>query len=211
MKKILFALVACGCLTVPAIADLYSGSLTAGAGLTGTGPWADSAAVTWTVTQNLDGTWHYKYEISAEAKNFSHFIFEISNDFPNVGDLLNLDTGGLTGPVLGTYSSSDGSSNPGMPAPMYGIKFDTVAELTRSPMWGNIYAKDGKDGGKDGVEVYFYNTDFLSVGTILDRHALESPGAFIAVPNHFVPVPGAVLLGFLGLGYAGMKLRRKCA
>lgn len=98
---------------------------------------------------------------------------------------------------------------------MYGIKFDTLMnstfwtiefDVTRSPMWGNIYAKDGKDGGE---QVYFYNTDFLSVGTILDRHALESPGAFIAVPNHFVPVPGAVLLGFLGLGYAGMRLRRE--
>lgn len=82
MKKILFALVACGCLTVPAIADLYSGSLTAEAGLTGTGPWADSAAVTWTVTQNLDGTWHYKYEISAEAKNSSHSYLDV-DDFPD--------------------------------------------------------------------------------------------------------------------------------
>ncbi len=218
MKRIIFIGIACACLAAPALADLYGGSLS-GSGITGTGAWATNAEITWKVTQNTDGTWHYNYVFSAPAKEFSHFIFEISNDFPISGDFLNLSTQGLEDPKIGWWSAGDGQSNPGMPAPMFGVKFDTMDEwdftfwtidfdITRSPMWGNVYAKDGKMPGGT-PEVYLYNTDFLKVGEILDRYALESPGAFIAVPNHFVPVPGAVLLGFLGLGYAGMRLRRE--
>ena len=58
-------------------------------------------------------------------------------------------------------------------------------------MEGDFYTKGGPD-------TYAYNSGF---GTL--------DGANIPVPNsHYVPVPGAVLLGLLGLGAAGIKLRR---
>jgi hypothetical protein len=58
-------------------------------------------------------------------------------------------------------------------------------------MEGDFYTKGGPD-------TYAFNSGF----GILD-------GDNILVPNsHYVPVPGAVLLGLLGLGAAGIKLRR---
>jgi len=209
--------VLCGLVAPPALADFsgntrFAGSLQWEDGLFATASWADSATrIQWWVSENLDGTYHYKYQFNVDAKEFSHFIFEISDDFPKDGDFLNLITSDLSDPEVASYSV--GGSNPGMPASMWGVKFDTDRDdtewtiefdVTRSPMWGNVYAKDGRDGG---TEVYLYNQGFLGVGSI-DRYAEFAPGAYIAVPNHFVPVPGAVLLGMLGLGYAGMKLRK---
>lgn len=61
-------------------------------------------------------------------------------------------------------------------------------ESYRNPMWGNIYAKGGQETA--------WNT---ALGTVL------VPNSSYVVP---VPIPGAVLLGMLGLGAAGMRLRR---
>ena len=90
-----------------------------------------------------------------------------------------------------------------MPGEIKGIKFPgsgTQLVLSfysdRAPMWGSFYAKDGTDGSND---VYAYNSGFSGVGS-----------DFIAVPDTTttVPVPGAVLLGMLGLAVAGSKLRK---
>ena len=44
---------------------------------------------------------------------------------------------------------------------------------------------------------------------IMYSHYLDGGDAYIAVPDTaYVPVPGAVILGLLGLGAAGIKLRK---
>ena len=99
------------------------------------------------------------------------------------------------------------SGNPDWPvgAEIAGMKFDKPLELTteqvsfnssRMPMWGNFYSKDGKVAGIDAVA---YNTG-------LDPSVTD--GAYIPVPDTVVPVPGALLLGMLGMSVAGMKLRK---
>jgi hypothetical protein len=71
-------------------------------------------------------------------------------------------------------------------------------------MWGDFYAVDGKKPAKNGdpsVIPYAYNKGF-GIDAFIDD------GQHIAVPDTVVPVPGAVLLGILGIGVAGIKLRK---
>ena len=70
-----------------------------------------------------------------------------------------------------------------------------------APTWGDFYAKDGKDN-HGTIDVYAYNTNFGA-----DNNSTLYK---VAVPDTktVVPVPGAVLLGRLGLSAAGRKLRR---
>ncbi|MFC1635745.1 hypothetical protein ACFL5Z_12970 [Planctomycetota bacterium] len=128
--------------------------------------------------------------------------------------------------------------NPGMPGSIYGLKFENDADpLTDEyfgqgttwiwsfnslvePVWGNSYFVDGVeqvdtngDGGPGSkILVFGYNSGFT-----FDPYALDPATgkynyelyAYIATPDTTViPVPGAVLLGIIGLGAAGMKLRK---
>jgi hypothetical protein len=98
-------------------------------------------------------TWKYTYEWSADRKSLSHIIFSLTES----GDLGAFDydnlLGGTEGGEIRYYSKS--KSNPYMPDDgMYGIKFDTYDDslsasfeivTDRGPMWGDFYAKDGKE------------------------------------------------------------------
>jgi hypothetical protein len=221
-SRLCFLLLALAVLASPAMADLYSGSLTGGGGgLTATDGWdSSSTQITWDVSENADGTWHYSYTFEVPVKALSHIIFEVSDTF-RMDDFV---AGSLIGAgtfALGTYNEAGpGKSNPDLPAPTYGLKFESFASGTawtvefdtmRTPMWGNFYAKDGADQvgtpPETKIEVYAFNADFPNVGDI-NRYAAEAPGYFIAIPDTRVPLPGAVLLGLLGLTAAGLKLRR---
>ena len=78
------------------------------------------------------------------------------------------------------------------------------------PMWGDMYAKDGKNG-KD--EVFAYNAGFgLTTSALIE--GLASPG-FILVPDTVSAVPEPSSLAMFGIGgfmIAGslfMETRRK--
>jgi hypothetical protein len=192
-----------------------------GGGIYATDGWNSTATeLDWEIT--YDGSYvEYNYTFTVpsgsssglQEKYLSHIIFQVSDNFTE-NDIWGIDATSLDPDddfEISTYSPSD-SGNPGLPGSISGIKFNvddgfssTVWEVTftstRLPMWGNFYVKDGKfDSGSE--DVYGYNTGFdLS-------YPGSDSGAFIPVPDTVVPIPGAFLLGILGLGAAGIKLRK---
>lgn len=205
----------------PCLADLYSGSLYGTADGSGdlmtTDGWkSDETSISWSLTRDIVdgvevGPWHYEYTFTTPIKDLSHLILQVSYDEGgldpfDVYNEMDYSNGPIPeGPTL--YGPSPG--NPYFPegADFYGIKFnvgegdvvDGTWTLTfdswRNPMWGSFYAKDGT---LDSVYATAWNSGLQEGGT-----------AFIAVPDtSYVPVPGAAILGLLGLGIAGLKLRK---
>jgi len=192
--------------------DVLDGTLTFDLGQVLTGvTWGSNTSFYYEVSRPDDETLplHYLYTFtpSPEAPSWSHFILEVSqagilpvfnlaNPMDYTGDDYGFDEDDPT-------SYTGGPSNPGLGTQtIFGIKFggeddglegiDTVEfDSYRLPMWGDFYIKGGPD-------TYAYNS------------GLTNPdGAKILVPDgEYVPVPGALLLGVMGLSAAGIKLRR---
>lgn len=211
---------AASCFGVPT----FSGSLTGdGGGITATDGWDDAATTfSWEVTDNSDGTWTYNYVFDIPRKDISHLIIEVSDSFT----LENY----LSGPTpdLQTYSSTtQGSSNPGMPDLLYGLKFEAPDETgtfeiefvsDRAPVWGDFYSKDGKDQ-QGTIDVFAFNTGFGDPDSDPnDPPANGSVGFHILVPDTFteppnggpvIPAPAAALLSTLGAGFVNILRRRR--
>ena len=195
--------------------DILSGTLTGGGGglitnsTDSTIAWGPFTSFLYEVTRPSDESlpFHYKYTFTPQpdAPSWSHFILQVSDDDPDGLPAFDLDnpmdfigTGVFESEDPTLYGSSP--SNPGIPGTIFGIKYDITAsgsgntvefDSYRLPMWGDFYTKGGPDP-------FAYNSGF----GILD-------GANIPVPNsHYVPVPGAFLLGMIGLGAAGVKMRK---
>lgn len=189
--------------------DILSDTLTVDAGtIIAGGSWGSGTEFSYEVSRPLDPTepLHYSYTFTASgAPALSHFILQVSEAV--IGGLAGFDPDNPLDYIDGPTVADDpmlylpgGGDNPGMPAGgLWGIKFEDGMPLWtiefdsfRLPMDGSFYAKGGS-------ESYAYNS------------GLEFPdtGAFILVPDtKYVPVPGAVLLGILGLGAVGIKLRK---
>lgn len=225
MKRIItLSLIGLAIAVSPAVADFYiapgdtaSGELTWSVtqdevtvinGGNQTKTWQDTRTqFTYDVTRPEVGPYTYKYTFTAPDPGLSHLDLQVSADMTSSGGLPAFST---TEPMdfvstqaYTVYVLKEDKLPSWWPDDSAGIRFEggwvveqegTVKKYTiefesyRNPMWGNIYATGGHDEA--------WNT---ALGTVL-------------VPNaSYVPVPGAFLLGSLGLGYAGMKLRRKCA
>jgi hypothetical protein len=198
---------------------MYTGTLTSGSGLIGFGGWSTGASLTWTVDDTTaPGLWHYQYELTVANKDISHLIVETSLTFvdePALTNLFNLSwTGGYDVDTFGD------SGDPGISyGDIYGLKIDNVStkdllvtfDSDRVPVWGDFYAKDGTDNLGGGVkeDVYLYNDGFFAVDPIAPL-ANGPLNGHLLVPDtvSVVPVPGAVLLGALGLCTSGYILRR---
>lgn len=201
--------------SVPISASLieYSGELVWDAGETqinASGDWATtSTKVEWTVTKLSSTLWSYSYTFTGLSKSISHLIIETSENLDLIGDVLSnveLEEDGGENFFFGNYSSGDGGSNPGMPGDMYGVKFNLVEEAPifeisfttdRDPIWGDFYAKDGKNSDKNDVEEfnYAYNTGF----TAPDPDILVFPPDSELVTDHIlvpdtIPEPATMLL-----------------
>jgi hypothetical protein len=201
----------------------YSGSLTViGGGLEGTGFWITNngdtgwfpATFSWTVSQNLDSTWHYEYNLDVHRADVSHFIVETSPSF-GYSNLLNADYPGSAYEIQLHEQGSVG--NPYLPDDVYGSKFGIGQEGTlepdytsitvsfdsdRAPVWGDIYAKCGAVGGTQNT---LWNEGFVTADP-LDGPSDGSVLNHVLVPDT-IPEPATVSL--LTLGALALRRKRK--
>jgi hypothetical protein len=196
-------------------AGAFSGALSSVAGeISGSGNWivTGPTILEWTVTENPDGTWHYDYTFSHPRGDTSHFLLEVSSSF-TLDDIFNAG-GDFEEIELGTWTP--GGSNPNMPGPLFGLKFDDAEETdteiyfdsTRRPVWGDFYAKDGNSGGYGQNAAW--NSGFLDVdpsGPAADgslANHLLVPDSFGTIPP--TPVPESSSLLLLGAALMGTAL-----
>lgn len=133
-------------------AMVLTGSIdsTDGGGMEATAAWdGGGATLSWSVSQLQSGLWQYDYDFNVNKKKLSHIDFQVSGNFT----ANNIFAGTTEGWELGLWGD-EGRSSPGIPGTIYGLKFDGGGLLNsftivsdRAPMWGDFYAKDGKDGG----------------------------------------------------------------
>ncbi|HOK94758.1 MAG TPA: PEP-CTERM sorting domain-containing protein [Anaerohalosphaeraceae bacterium] len=169
----------------------------------------EGLTVSWVVSPNEDGSWHYAYTFTngdggVLTMRVSHFIISVSDNL-TAEDVFSF-SGDVEKWTIGTFGPAAG--NPGFPQDktMWGLKLDLqntqlAAEFDsfRAPMWGDFYAKDGGN-----PKNYAYNTDF---GT-----AVANPNAYwqtpvdmdgnplfkVLVPDT-IPEPATLLLAGVGM------------
>lgn len=168
----------------------------------------EGLTVSWTVSQNTDGSWHYRYDFAgasgeALAKPVNHFIITASD---HIGyDELSNFSAGVEEYELGTFGP--GVANPSFPVTaVYGLKISLYEEQAlaefdsvRRPMWGDIYLKGGGN-----PKNYGYNSDFgiaaLNLHNYLDVpvDAAGGPLFKVLVPNA-LPEPATLAILCSGL------------
>jgi hypothetical protein len=117
------------------------------------GNWPYSFTISWDITYDLNALiWHYEYNLSITKKDIGHFILELT-DTTQYDDITNIFINGNSATVEGPKSWTN-AGNQSIPNSFYGIKFDQGGssvsysfDTTLDPVWGNFYAKGGKDHG----------------------------------------------------------------
>lgn len=197
---------------------LTEGRTSATTGISATVEWgAGGFTIDWVIAQNDDDdSWTYTYTTTTpNGKDLSHLILEvtpmaISDDF--------WDADPFEGPE--SYDqSSQGGSNPLMPNPIYGIKFNTADDqeenvftitTLREPVWGNFYVKDGSSSGVD-VTAWNRGLETAYADSVLVDDFIVRPNGKHGVPPP-IPEPATMLLlgsGLVGMGFAKLKKKRK--
>ena len=185
------------------------------AGLMGTGVWVTPGPTMfgWTVVQDSSGYWNYTYSGGAPnapaadpVGSTASVILQCSPSL-TAADFFGI-TGDFTSYSVGWFQPDP--SQPTLPGPIYGIKFDGVSGITpaanfecwEAPVWGNCYAVS------DNLTDSFWNVSFL------DQQPTDPPSNG-SVTNHILtpgtPVPDAstLVLAASGLAPTAMLLRRR--
>jgi len=205
-----------------ASAELLGGSRTspASSGVDATQQWDNSGfTIGWNIEQDLTTLlWTYTYTVTCDTKEISHLILEVTDD----GEDFNI-YGGTSTPYEGPDTWDVGPSNPLMPNPIYGVKFDfggdevTYSLVTdRAPVYGVFYAKNGKDKGDDVLAW----SNALNYGDYKTNEGDLTITDFIARPNGYngyidpqaIPEPATMLLlgsGVIGFAVSGKKRLKK--
>jgi len=195
----------------------YSGTLTSGDGLTGTASWAKGSSLSYEVTSLAGGLWEYEYTLSVASKDISHFIVETSLNFQETYIIGGIPGGITSNVTLGhiELKTHGEKGNPNLPESIYGLKFDVLGDFTtittsfvtdRVPVWGDFYAKDGKDGkGKHKEDVTLYNTGFTAADPLLAPSANVTDHILVPDTN---PEPTTMCMLALG-GLIVIRRRRK--
>ena len=184
----------------------------ASSGVDATRQWDNGGfTIEWVISQGADDLWTYTYDVTGDTKGLSHLILEVTED----DDDFNI-YGGTSAPYEGPEEWSLSPSNPLMPNPIYGVKFDfgdTIVTYTmvtdRAPVYGVFYTKDGTDKD-DGVSYdvvawsnalnfsnYKINEDLTEIDFIVRPDGVGAP----------VPEPATMLL--LGTGLVGFAVSQR--
>ncbi len=169
-------------------------------GLVANGNWS-SFSIGWSISQ-AGSVFHYEYTFNGlSGKALSHVILDLSDNCTCTGSCVyNADYNVAGTPVLEYGSFGVAPSNPGFPAgaSITGVKFDNLPDglsvisfdSSRAPMWGDFYAKDGREAGTPNWN-YAYNQGLANHSTYNDVKF------YVAVPDTVgssVPEPGSWLM-----------------
>ncbi|RNC70412.1 MAG: hypothetical protein ED859_06285 [Desulfuromonadales bacterium] len=187
-----------------------TGSRSSSFGIYATDGWANgNFKLSWNVSSVGGGRWEYVYTFdvvptSGKIKELSHFIVEVTQD----GAPFNI-LAGTSAPKEGPATYRLSGSNPLMPNPLYGVKFDFGSTggnavytmvTDRAPVWGNFYVKDGKDGG---TSVVAWNNG-LSHADYRTNLNLSSADFIVRPDGSATPAPVPAALWLFGSGLVGM-------
>jgi hypothetical protein len=196
-------------------------------GATGTKDWADGGFnIAWDISFDEDTElWTYIYHVTANRKEVSHLLLEVTEG--DGGVLIDEGSSNVVAPTTYT-ATSNGNSNPLMPNPLYGVKFDygdldevyTIV-TDRAPVYGVFYAKDGKSGGIDVVayanalkESDYKTDEALTINDFIVRpngkHGPDpDPGGDPDPPTNAVPEPMTASLAAVAAASLLLATRRR--
>lgn len=199
IRKIMFIIALCTFVAAPAMADFYVdlGSSEAGVTLSGWGPVEPT-----TTGGNWGGfgstTDNYVAPTTATADYLARTVWGYAENTTDASILF------PTTIYSATIRHLDGGSTDSFKVEVDGV------------LWGTYTGNPGLTGGKTYSEQWFETSFTGTPGTLLTITATASAGTYwnpygqvgIDRVEAVVPVPGAVLLGILGLSAVGIKLRK---